>query len=214
MLAAQMLALRREQDRLAEILPLMQRDDYGAADIVPWTLPLALLDADRVDDARRAFARAWDLGLDAMPGENSRNRGLMVLGAMSLTCAGLGDVARAGELYARIAPRAGAWAMTSFGNVCFGLLANGAGALATTLGRWDDARAHFEQALAEHERTGHVVALARTCQLYATMLHARGRRPDRAPLRALIERGRALAATHDLVRVARTLARLEDRTSR
>jgi hypothetical protein len=138
----------------------------------------------------------------------------MVLGAMSLTCAGLGDVARAGELYARIAPRAGAWAMTSFGNVCFGLLANGAGALATTLGRWDDARAHFEQALAEHERTGHVVALARTCQLYATMLHARGRRPDRAPLRALIERGRALAATHDLVRVARTLARLEDRTSR
>jgi class 3 adenylate cyclase len=82
------------------------------------------------------------------------------------------------------------------------------GRLATTLGRYDEAAAHFEDALASHEREGAPLWLANTRYEYAAMLQRRGAAGDgeraavllaealdaaeRFGMKALLEKGLAL----------------------
>src|SRR5690606_33904129 len=84
------------------------------------------------------------------------------------------------------------------------------GMLEGVLGNRTAAAAHFETALAEHDREGAVMAQARTLHNYARMLLASkdtgGDEVRRA--RVLIERGIDLANRHGLVASRRKLERL------
>ena len=205
----QMLSIRREQDRIGELLPMIEQDPGRmSGDAILWNLPHFYLEADRRDDGAAAFARACALGFDAMPGQNSRNRRLLTLGAMSLACAALDDKETGARLYGIVKPDAGRWAVAGFGGVSYGLLENAAGALATALGDYDSAAAHFDHAIAEYERTGVRIALARACYLYAAMCLRRGASGDDGRAEALLERATALAEEFGLVRVQTLVRRL------
>lgn len=206
--SGQLITIRREQDRVAEIVPMVLRPGGSMGDITVWVAPHILLEADMLEEARVAFARACALGFDAMPGDNSRNRALMSLGAMAHACAVLDDTQAAPVLYALVEPHAHRWAVSGFGMVCYGLIGNGAGALATCLHRWKAAAQHFEAIIAEYERVGALVALARALHLYAHMLLTRGRAADRQRAGELIKRATAISQDLGLARVAKLLGRL------
>lgn len=198
----QMLLLRREQDRIGEIIPLIEANPSRmTSDALVWTLPHFYLEADRIDAGRDAFARACALGFDAMPGENSRNRRLMTLGAMALACAALDKKEEAALLYGRLAPEASRWGVAGWGVISYGMLENPAGALAACLGEYDRAADHFERAIAEYHRQEVIVPLARAYWLYAEMRLRRGRPGDENRALGLLAEASRLADDFGLTRI-------------
>jgi hypothetical protein len=81
------------------------------------------------------------------------------------------------------------------------------------MGAWDDATAHYERAVAAHEREQAAVVQTRTLNAYARMLLARGRDADRARAVELIERGTSIAAAAGLTASLEKLARLRARAA-
>jgi DNA-binding NarL/FixJ family response regulator len=127
----------------------------------------------------------------------------------SEVCAILGDNRRAVTLYRQLLPYAGRNVSkpNSFGAADCQL-----GLLATTLGHWNDAEAHFEAALRLNEHFRLPSAVAHTERSYGVMLLARRRRGDAARARDLLQR--ALTRYADLAmpyRVAEVEALLTDR---
>lgn len=207
---AQHLGVLLEQDRVGEYLA--QWTEFPAIDVLVWSLPVLLLEAERIDDARAAFATACDRGLDAMPGDNSRNRQLTSLGAMAMASVMLKETAVGEELYERILPHTGRWAVSGWGIDCYGSLAGYAAVLAGSLRRFAPAERHFEAALAAHESAGAMVALARTCYQFATMLLERRRGADLTRARGLLERATEISRDLGLARIARRVASLPSAT--
>ncbi len=207
----QMVSIRREQNRIGELLPMLEQNPASmSSDALTWNLPHFYMEADRVEDAASAFARACALGFDAMPGENSRNRRLLTLGAMSLACAALGDKAAAAPLYEIVRLESHRWAVAGFGAVNYGMVENGAGALAACLGNYAAACEHFERAIAEYERKNVPIALARACCLYADALLRRGSASDPQHAAALLQRADLLADELGLVRVREMARRVRE----
>lgn len=71
--------------------------------------------------------------------------------------------------------------------VCLGATTRFLGQLATTLGRWDDAEAHFKHALDLNERMDAKPWVAHTQFQYAEMLLRRGKREDAIRANGLID---------------------------
>jgi tetratricopeptide (TPR) repeat protein len=111
-------------------------------------------------------------------------------------CTFLGDRARAAILYQLLLPYAGRNVVVGNAAACYGALSRYLGALATTLGRWDEAAQHFEDALAMNARMEAWPWLAHTQYQYATMLLARDQSGDREKARELLRA--ALATAREL----------------
>jgi DNA-binding CsgD family transcriptional regulator len=111
-------------------------------------------------------------------------------------CTVLRDRDRAPVLYELLRPFAGFngvnWAYPNFS----GAFDHYLGLLATTMGDWDAAARHFDDALAMHTRMGARLFLARTQQAYATLLCARNHAGDLLRARSLL--GLAAAAFEDM----------------
>jgi class 3 adenylate cyclase/tetratricopeptide (TPR) repeat protein len=95
-------------------------------------------------------------------------RGLATLSVM------LRDVHRASIVYEQMLPYVDRNITAGWGDIARGSAALYLGMLARTLGRLDDAAAHFEQALSLNRRMGARPAIARTKAEYARMLLRRG----------------------------------------
>jgi tetratricopeptide (TPR) repeat protein len=109
----------------------------------------------------------------------------------ALTC----DADSAAVLYPLLLP----WAcfnVADYAEAIRGAVSRYLGLLATTLGRSDEADAHFRHALAMNEQLGLRPWLAYTQDDYARMLLARGRADDRPRARQLLDQ--ALATCHEL----------------
>ena len=96
-------------------------------------------------------------------------------------CTFLGDTARAATLYQLLLPYAGRNVVIGSAVACYGAVSRYLGAFAATMGRWDEAAQHFEDALAMNARMGARPWLAHTQHEYATMLLARNQPGDHAP---------------------------------
>jgi hypothetical protein len=183
---AQLVAVRREQGRLHELLPEIEQlagDDPAAA---AWRclLPLAHLDAgDRVR-AQAAYNRA-------VPATPETMLWLTAMGSLAEAAAQLGDVAGAARLNAELEPYADRLVQWSFtGNA--GSVHRLLGRTAAVAGRRDQARVHFEAALERHAALGAEALLARTrCDLGELLLE--GRRAERARGRTLLREASAAA---------------------
>lgn len=110
-------------------------------------------------------------------------------------CATLGGVEWAGILYPQLAPYAGLFPTAALGTPAL-VVAHSLGLLATTLGRFDEAEAHFAAAEVVHQSIGAPTWLARTRLEWARMLLAR-RQPGDAE-RARDSLGQALATARQL----------------
>jgi hypothetical protein len=113
----------------------------------------------------------------------------------SVTVATAGDEARAAKLYERMRPHAAELMSAGMsGYSFFGVGGHYLGLLAGCQRRWDEADAHFAEALVPLERMGARPLAARLRYDWARTLLARGREEDRGRARALLDAAAAEAS--------------------
>ena len=180
---AQLVALRREQGRLDELLPAIERFAGDEPDAGPWRSiqPLAYLDGGNRSEAHATYARALDGGAATIP---RTMLWLTVMASLAEAAARLGDADGGAQLYGELEPYADRLVQWSFtGNA--GSVQRLLGRTAAVAGWHDRACAHFEAALARHAALGAAPLLARTrCDYGEFLLH--GRRADRPRARRLL----------------------------
>jgi DNA-binding SARP family transcriptional activator len=170
-------AVRREQGRLAEIEPSLQRfvDEYPTSFIFRCLLAGVHGEVGRVELARDALAQLARDDLADLHGGSEWFLGAAVLAEV---CALLGDAARAARLYGALAPYADC-NVFAHPEVSLGSASRYLGLLAATMSRWDDAGGHFEHAIAMNTRMGSPPYVAHAQDDYARALLACGRTGDR-----------------------------------
>jgi tetratricopeptide (TPR) repeat protein len=174
--------IRREQGRLGEIEDAVRRfiEIYPA--VPAWRTALALLLAEigRVDEARAEVDAVFDVELP-------RDANWLIANTLlAEVCGMLGDGARASVLYERLLPYAGRNVVVGRASTCNGSASRLLGMLAAAMRRWDDADAHFADAMDMHTRMGAHPWRARTAVAWASMLLCRRARGDKARARELL----------------------------
>jgi tetratricopeptide (TPR) repeat protein len=189
----QMFILRREQGRLHEVAPIVEMfvQEHSSSS---WKPGLALLytELGLSDKARAVFE---ELAVNEFMGIQQDGVWAASITFLVEVCASLGDSDRAEILYRLLSPYAG-YAVVASEWASFGAASMFLGQLAATMGQWQEADVHFDQALAMNARMGAKPWLAHTQFQYAHMLLARSAPGD-------IERARVLL--NDAWTIARQL---------
>jgi len=143
----QMFSIRREQGRLAEVLPVLRQFVAGQAESAIWRPGLAVLymELDLHEETQAAFESLAGDDFAAIPHSGLWPTSMAFLAEV---CAYLKDTARAATLYRLLLPYAGRNIATGNNAPCFGAADRLLGLLAASRGEWDAARRHFEAALA------------------------------------------------------------------
>jgi class 3 adenylate cyclase/tetratricopeptide (TPR) repeat protein len=191
--------IRLEQGRLDE--KLVGRLAAVAADTrYPVTLAMlaqAYCELGRWDEAREPF-EAVAAHLTDLPHDPNW---IVTLARTAVACAELGETSSAQRLYDLLQPYSAQ--LTGQGVVWLGSIAHYLALLASTLGRADDAEAHFAEAALTHERIGAPTWLARTRLEWARMLLTRHRPGDADRARELLDQALATARELGLATVER-----------
>ena len=191
--AVQMMWLRREQGRLVEVEPALRSFVEQYPTLPSWRCGHAwvLSEMNRAEEARAQFEVLAVNDFGSIPHNAFWLVACTVLGDV---CAYLGDARRAHALYELLTPYARRNVEVTLGATCMGSTARSLGRLAATLGRWDVARAHFEDALRMDSglRAPHLVA--HTQRDYAEALVSAGQPAD---LDKALEMTRAAAITYE-----------------
>jgi len=215
---AQLHHLRREQGRFAEFigeglalrLPPGTHAAYSYERSYRWAAPHVFSELGREAEAKASFAALMAGGLDALPPDNARNTRIAALFSLSDACATVGDAPAAALIYARLLPYADHWHVIGWGTVVFGSSHIMLGTLRGVERRWDEAIAHFEEAIRQHDEQAAVCAQARTLYQFARMLQRRGGRKHEQQARTLIARGLSICDEFSLngaeVRLRRLLS--------
>jgi tetratricopeptide (TPR) repeat protein len=174
----QMFLLRREQGRLGELEAVTKAavEQYPALSAA-WRAALAVLycEMGRDADARCEFEHLATNDFADLPQDLTWTTTVTLLADV---CASLGDTRRAAVLYERLKPNA-QHCVVMRGAITLGSASRPLGLLATTMGRWQEAAQHFEDALEMNTRIGSPPWVAHTQHDYARMLLARGEPGDR-----------------------------------
>jgi class 3 adenylate cyclase len=175
----QMFTLRREQGRLKELEPIVRYFVQQHSAAAAWRPGLTLIYSElgRAQEARAEFEYLAQHDFADLPRDGLW---MACLTYLADVCTFLGDATRATTLYQLLLPYAGRNVVVGNAAACYGALSRYLGALATTLGRWDEAAQHFEDALAMNARMEARPWLAHTQYQYATMLLARDQPGDSA----------------------------------
>jgi DNA-binding CsgD family transcriptional regulator/tetratricopeptide (TPR) repeat protein len=168
----QMFSVRREQGRLPELAPVIRILAANPKREGPWLPGLAsvLVELGMEAEARRELSRVALEGLDGF----RESLWLASLTYLTDASAALGDEATAALVYPELEPLAGANVMIGHLVSCYGAADRYLGMLATTLGEWERAERHFENALELNRRMGARTWLAHTAYEYARLVVARG----------------------------------------
>jgi len=186
---AQMLDVLRARGRLGEsegaIQQAVARDPtiplYRA-----W-LALAYQQQDRPDEARVVFDELAAGGFASPPDAVSVMTRVSMLVTLAEVCCFLNDAPRAAVLYEHLLPLADYCIVFTLATICTGSASLPLGALATTLGRFDDAERHFEDAIAMNRKLRAPTWVAEAQFGYARMLLKRGAPGDRERALELLE---------------------------
>jgi len=185
--AGQLFHLHSETGRLAGIKPMLAATIEHNPGLHPFRAALAFAHASlgELDDARRQFDV---LALDDFAGVSRNILWPNSLALMSEVCTVLDDADRARLLLDLFRPYSGLLVVFAGGSHCTGAVDRYLGMLATVLGRFPDAEAHFQAAVALEERVGSPALLARSRYWYGRMLISTGDPTDQS-------RGAELLAT-------------------
>jgi len=169
---SQLLILRREQGRLAELEPVLRASLARASGAALRRCAMAFLysQTGRRAEARASFEQIAASDFAALPRDMTWYATMVLLAE---TCAFLGDGARARTLYDSLEPYAERNAVLDI-HVCYGAVAHYLAMLAQTIGDLDRAEHHFEAALRFNLRMGANAWVARTRYQFAAMLLGRG----------------------------------------
>ena len=187
----QLFFLRRDQGRLHELTPSVAEAAERNPGLAVFGAVLAatLAGTGQREEAHRQLERFAADGFAGVPRDFTW---MATLSFLTDACAALGDRGHAASLYELLRPHTGRLVVVGWGVACAGAAERYLGMLATTLGRWSEAAAYFDAALALEERIGAAPLAARTRTAYARMLLARGEAGDRAAAAELL--GAALRA--------------------
>ena len=206
-LAGMLFTLRRQQGRIAELLPSMEALVGGRASPVTWNAALAVAYVE-TGATERGRARYLELAGDGARGVPRDWYWFLTVVLLAETACALEDTERAQELYDLLAPYGDRFVLVIFA-ANWGSAHRQLGMLAALLERFDDAERHFRAALAANERLGALLMTAETQVQYGAMLARRGGRGDSERARelgALAERVAAPRELEGLRRRARALA--------
>jgi tetratricopeptide (TPR) repeat protein len=183
---SQLLVLRREQGRLAEIV-----DGIGAfaaenASLPIWRLAHAWVYAE-LDRTAEAESELEQLGGQDFADIPRDMYWLMCFWLLAEITAKLDDHRRAAALYGMLLPYRTRCAIVPMAFIG-GSVERSLGLLAGTAGLYDEATDHFEAALIANERMGLRPWVAHAQHEYARLLLARGRTGDRSRARDLLAR--------------------------
>jgi tetratricopeptide (TPR) repeat protein len=179
--------LQGRADEAVELArPLAERFARAAAH--PAALAWACAEAGRVEEARAIVARLRGKTFGGLRRDYLWSATLVLL---SRACARLGDTSGAEELYDLLRPHHSTIVIGQ--SIWMGPLAYDLGVLAAALGRYEDADAHFAQAVETHARLGVRGMLAHTRLEWARTLLARGHPRDAERARDLLAQARATA---------------------
>jgi DNA-binding SARP family transcriptional activator/tetratricopeptide (TPR) repeat protein len=187
----QMLVLRRDRGDLSEVEDGVRINVQRYPAIPGWRCVLAhlLCEIGKPDEARRELAQLTDRSFAVIPRDGLW---LAAIAHLAEVAASLREVEPAAELYDLLAPFASRNVVVGWAATCLGSAARLLAMLAAVLDREDDAKRHFEQALAMNERMGAQPWVTRTRFQYA---------------RFLLDSGQATSAGHDLLEQALADAR-------
>ena len=167
-------------------------------------LQLTLVQLGRLDEARTEFESLAEDAFARVPRDWNWLASMFVLAEI---CVDLGEARHAEILYRLLQPYSARNAVIGWYHT-YGSVACALGRLAGLLGRFDDAKAHFETALAANARMRAAAPLAHTqCEL-AKLLLARAEGDDAERAHALLGSARRAAEALNLVRVRQKLERL------
>ena len=166
----QMFSLRREQGRLAELAPVIRILATAEREHGPWRPGIASLfvELGMDSEARRELAHIAAEGLEQF----RESLWLAALTYLTDACSALGERVVAEMVYPELEPHSGTNVMIGHLVACYGAADRYLGMLAATLGEWELAQHHFDQAIALNRQMGVDTWLAHTHYEYARMLLA------------------------------------------
>jgi len=205
--AGHVYVLRMEARRYDELEPLMRGVVAQFPEIPSPRVGLALLHADRGQTAEAA-AELDRLAVDRFGALPRNPEWLTTMAALAQTSAALADAPHAGTLYDLLAPYRDRVVVAGMGVLVVGSVAHFLGALATRLGRFDEAERCLTEALAVHERLAAPALRAYTQRELAALALARRAPGDGATAAQLIAEARSYAEAHGMLRLGGMLAAL------
>lgn len=182
--AAQQIALRRREERLAEFVETVEISVAQQPALVTWhaVLPLAHLAAGRWEEARAEFERLAADDFAAVPRDMFWFAASCVLAE---TCSLMGDAARAQVLYDQLAPFERCFVQVTQA-ACWGSTERFLGLLKSTTGEWDRAIAHLESAITRNTAAQCPAAAMVVRRDLVRILLRRDERDDRAQAERLL----------------------------
>jgi tetratricopeptide (TPR) repeat protein len=208
--AAQLLTLRRREDRLAEYVSTVETFVERHPALVAWraVLPLAhLLNGEREEGAA-SFEELVEDDFAAIPRDMFWFTATCVLAE---ACSHLGDAIRARQLHAQLLPYRNRMVQVTQA-ACFGSAERFLGLLAATFGDIDLASEHFEAALALNAERGVLPLIPFIRVEYAQRLLARNRGGDADRARELLVTAYREAETAGIAMLVARLKPLLDAT--
>ena len=203
--AVQLLAIRLEQGRMAELEQPVRELVKSTPSMPAWRAALATLlwEVGQADEAHHLFA---ELAVHEFDDILQDGDWLILMTLLADLCAELGDAKRAERLYELLLPYRDVNVVIGLGAVCLGSAAGYLGRLAAAMRRPAEAAEHFERALAANAALQAPVCLAHTQLDYASLLGLGDSRS--APL---IDAAKRAAEELDLPAVARRVLELRGR---
>jgi DNA-binding SARP family transcriptional activator/tetratricopeptide (TPR) repeat protein len=172
--AIQLLAIRREQARIAELEEPARQLVSGNPARPAWRASLVTLlcDTDRLEEARAEFEHVVAADFKDIPQDGDW---LITMTLLAESCAELRDRRRAAQLHELLLPYREVNVVVGLAVVCLGSAARYLGRLAITMGDREEAIGHFDRALEANAALNAPVQVAHTQLDYAEAL---GQGPD------------------------------------
>ncbi len=171
---AQLLLRLWEDDRLAEISDLVDGFITKHPTIPAWKCVASFIHSEQKNsEAIRLFDEFSELGFDNLPLNETWAIAIQML---SNACVNIGCDFHAHQLYDLSLPGKMHHTIVGYGVMSWGSRARELGNLASLMGRFGEAREHFELAITQNQKTGAAPWVARSQYDYAQML-ARQRNP-------------------------------------
>ena len=206
---AQVLFVRREQGRLGELLGTFEGlvGGYAEPPLGRCLLAWVYAELDRRPDAQRELEAVAGDDFSTVPRDYAW---LTIMAILSEVVAFLHDSPRAKRLHELLHPYADRFIVVDAA-FCLGSASRPLGLLATTVGRFDTAARHFEDALEMNGKIRSPLWVAHTQHDYAQTLLRRAHPGDRQTALTLLDRALATADKLGLAALADRAQRLKHR---
>jgi len=200
----QRFAVAFDQGRLAELLVAFNdlKTNNPTLPFLDTMLAVLHVELGDDDDVRRILERWAASDFHALPRDITRIRAMT---SLAVAAAHLGETAPAGVLYDLLVPHQD---QIDLMVTVAGAVAHYLGLLAATIGRFNDADAHFSAAAATHQRVGAPSWLARSRLEWARMLLTRRQPGDAERARVLLGQVMATARARGLANIERRAVHL------